>query len=313
MSRDAVRVVDQVERRTLRRVFGLLDVIDADLRDLIRGLDLSDTTTRSRVFRELRARQAVAQSKAARDLLSMGRADGPIAVDFRAGIREAMQDGVQSATRAAAATGVVTSAEAAAAVAFGARIDLPLLAALTESTITTLDRVSADGVQRLTDEIARGAIRGDGPRATARRARAAVDLTRYEAERIVRTVFMRANNEARHDQFTRLGVDHLQWDATNDARTCQYCAARHGVVWKLTNAPRPPAHPHCRCVMLPWRPDSEPANRGDSYYERTRASMAERLQAEGRTRTTATAAAPFERNDGTPPPKPVWAPGRGFL
>lgn len=245
LSRDAVRVVDQVERRALRRIFALLDVIDADLRDLIAGLDLKDTTTRTRVFRELRARQAVAQSKAARDLLSMGRADGPIAVDFRAGIRESMQDGVASATRAAAATGVVSQAEAAAAVAFGARIDLPLLAALTETTITTLDRVSQDGVQRLTDEIARGAIRGDGPRATARRARAAVDLTRYEAERIVRTVFMRANNQARDDQFARLGVEYVQADATNDDRTCAYCAARHGMVYKRTRAPQFPIHPHC--------------------------------------------------------------------
>lgn len=312
MARDAARVVDRVERRTLRRIFALLNVIDADLRDLVRTLELSDTT-RNRVFRELRARQAVAQSQAARTLLSMGGANGPIAVEFRAGIREAMEDGVRSASRAAVATGVVTQAEAAAAVAFGARIDLPLLAALTESTITTLERVSQDGVQRLTDEIARGAIRGDGPRATARRARAAVDLTRYESERIVRTVFMRANNGARDDQFARLGVEYVQANATLDLRTCSYCAARHGLVYRIKDAPQFPLHPHDRCTLTPWRPDSDPSNRGDAFYERTRGELVDKLEAEGRSRTTATAAAPFERMDGTPPPRPVWAPGRGFL
>lgn len=312
MARDAARVVDRVERDTLKRIFQLLDVVERDQREIIASLGQVDMT-RARAFRELRARQAVAQSNAARDLLSLGNANGPIADQMRAGIREAMEDGVRSATRAAISTGIVTQAEATAAIAFGSRVDLPLLQALTETTITTLDRVSRDGVQRMMDEIARGAIRGDGPRATARRARQALDLTRYEAERITRTVFMRVNNEARHGTFVELGAAHLQWDATNDDRTCQYCAARHGMVYKIAQAPRPPIHPHCRCVMLPWRPDSAPENRGDAYYEQTRAEMAEGLEAEGRKRTTATAAAPFEKSDGVPPPAPVWAPGRGFL
>lgn len=312
LARDAALVVDQLERRALARVFALLDQVLLDTRDVISTLELRDTT-RARVFRELRARQALAQSRAARDLLSLGRADGPIATDMRAGIREALEDGTRSAGQSAIATGVASADEVAAALAFGARVDLPLLAALTETTITTLDRVGRDGVDRLTEAIARGAVRGDGPRATARRAREAVDLTRYEAERIVRTVFMRANNEARDAGFERLGVEYLQADATNDSRTCAFCAARHGMVYRRKDAPRYPLHPHCRCVLIPWRADSEPANRGDAYYERTRAGLADRLEADGRTRTTATAAAPFERMDGTPPPKPVWAPGRGFL
>jgi hypothetical protein len=92
---------------------------------------------------------------------------------------------------------------------------------------------------------------------------------------------------------------------------CSYCEARHGIVWKRDQAPRPPAHPNCRCVLLPWREDS--LARGDEYYLTTRRAMADRREDEGRAGSTATAAAPFDRANGTSVPPPAWAPGRGWL
>jgi SPP1 gp7 family putative phage head morphogenesis protein len=310
LARDAVRVVDRVERDTLRRIFGMLDLIERDARDTLALLDLRDTT-RARVFRELAARNAFTQSRAARELLSMGASTGPLADAFRAGVTEVYADGIRSAREAAIRTGIVTAREASMALGLGARVDLPFLEALTGTTLTNLERVGTVAKQRIEDAIVRGAVRGAGPRATARLVREAADLTRYESERIVRTVFMNANNEARASTFREMRVQYVQWDATNDERTCEYCEARHGVVWKLGEAPNPPAHPHCRCVLLPWREDS--IARGDDYYLDSREDMRDRREDEGRAGSTATAAAPFEKAAGVTVPKPAWAPGRGWL
>ena len=309
LARDAVRIVDRVERDTLRRLFAYLDLIERDTRNILANLDLLDTT-RARVFRELAARNAFEQTLAARDLLSLGRATGPLADAFHSGITEVYADGIRSARDAAIRTGLLTAREASMALGFGTRVDLAFLEALTRTTLTSLERVGAAGKSRIEDAIVRGAVRGAGPRATARLVREAVDLTRYETERIVRTVFMSANNEARASTYREMRVQYVQWDATNDERTCSYCEARHGMVWKLGEAPRPPIHPHCRCVLNPWREDS--VARGDQYYLTTREDMHARRETEGRKGSTATAAAPFEKASGVTVPKPAWAPGRGW-
>ena len=153
-------------------------------------------------------------------------------------------------------------------------------------------------------------MRGAGPRVTARLVRESIDLTRYEAERITRTVYMRANNEARDHAFEEMDVRYVQADATNDARLCDYCAARHGMVYRVADAPSFPLHPSCRCVLLPWSEDTPVNQRGDAYYLRERDDMRERDNA---SRVTARARAPFEKADDRDAPAPVWAPGRGWL
>src|SRR5690606_31067504 len=116
----------------------------------------------------------------------------------------------------------------------------------------------------------REAVRGAGPRVAARAVRREVDVTRYEAERIARTVFNTANNQARDATWDDLRVDYLQWNAAMDQVTCPECAARHGMVWKRRDAPLPPIHPHDRCILVPWSPSTPPERRGDAFYERER-------------------------------------------
>ena len=296
MARDAARLVDRLERQQLTRIVELLRIVQQDAINSLSLLDMHDTST-ARAIKEMQARRIIASSQAARDLLSIGDSGGPLAEEFRRGILSAYQDGLRSATAAAVETGAITAAQAA---AFGASVDLELVNAITESTLTTLSKVSADGLRRLEEAVVRGAVRGHGPRAAARLVRESINLTRYEAERITRTVFMRANNEARDSMWTDLELDYLRFDATNDDRTCDYCAGRHGAVYKRDAAPRPPLHPHCRCVLLPHFPDRVD-ERTEAYYSRTFAEMhADRDRA-----TSATAASPFERMDGIPPPTPI--------
>ena len=310
LARDAVRVVDRVERDTLRRILELLASVERDARSTLSTLELREAGL-GRTIRELRAREAIRQSAAARTLLSMGTASGPIIDEFRRGVAEVSRDATRAAVTAATAGGFLDAAETARVLAFGTRVEPELLESFVRQTLTRLERVSGDGLRRIEDAVARGAIRGAGPRATARLVRDSVDLTRSESERIVRTVFMRANNEVRDASFRDMGVEYVQHNAANDERTCSYCEARHGMVYPIRDAPDATLHPNCRCVHTPWREDM--TVRGDAYYERTRAEMRERREEEGRSGTTATARAPFERMDDRDPPRPVWAPGRGWL
>src|SRR5690625_2475178 len=296
MARDAARVVDRLERAQLLRIVRLLRSVELDAIASLDALDFTDPGV-AREIREMQARRAIAGCRAAQDLLSLGQADGPIGEELRLGIPEDYEGGMRSSSAAAVESGAITAAQAA---AFVATVDTEFITAVTESVLTTLRKVSTDGLRRLEDAIVRGALRGQGPRAAARLVRESVNLTRYESERITRTVFMRANNEARDKIWTDLELDFLRFDATNDDRTCAFCAARHGAVYESDKAPKPPLHPRCRCVLLPHFPDRVD-ERTEAYYARTFADMhADRDRA-----TSATTPSPFERMDGIPPPKPV--------
>ncbi len=324
LSRDAIRVVDRLEAKQVQRLKQLVDEIARDARDRLGALDLTDASV-ARAIREVQIRRLLQGSAAARRLLDMG-TSGPLADAMRADIMTAYREGLRTAGNAVAASTTAAGATVGAAAAFGARIDLELIQAITESTLTTLNRVGRDGLERLERTIVRVAARGAGPRAGARAVMEATGVTRVEAERITRTVLQRANSEARKRGYEASGVEYVRYDATNDSRTCPYCAARHGMVYRIDRAPSLPLHPSCRCVTLPFRPDASAEDRADEYYERTRRDLRERevitTRATGGRRessrreaetTTATAAAPFERTDGREPPRPVWAPGRGWL
>ncbi len=311
LARQAVKVVAKVERSTLARIFALLKVVEDDalgLSDMLATLD----STRARVFKELRAREVLAAARAARELLQLGAESGSIAPVLREGIEAVYRAGVEEAIKAATATGLVTNVEAARAIIFGSGIDLEFVSALTRITLTQLRKVGEAGRDRLEEALVRGAVRGEGPRAAARLVRAAVDVTRHEAERITRTVFNRANNEARKIAFDdpALAVEYLQWNATNDVRTCPICAARHGLVWRRDQAPIATVHPHDRCVLLPWNPATPEARRGDDYYRRTRAELARQIP-DGK-QASPTTPGPFEVSDGITVPPPAWTPEGGW-
>jgi len=324
LARDAARLVDTLERRQLQRLNQLLAIVEEDAKSRLATLELGDRTARP--FAEQRIRQTLTQSEAARTLLNLNASD--LAAGMPADLRAAYEDGLRTARESiAAASGVPQSQLATAAQTFGARVDLPLIQAVTESTLTTLKSVGERGLQALEEELVRAAVRGAGPRAAARGVERVVNVTRAEAERITRTVLMRTNNDARSQTFREAGVEYLRFDATNDTRTCEDCAARHGMVYKRTEAPSTPLHPNCRCVLLPYRPDQPPELRGDQYYLDTRKALREReeitTRQAGSTRkvssrrenqpTRVTRRAPFERMEDRDAPKPAFRPdGRRY-
>lgn len=90
------------------------------------------------------------------------------------------------------------------------------------------------------------------------------------AERLVRTELMQAYNQQHVRDIAAHDEDdpgyRMRWDASNDRRTCSICrtlddqVVEVGKRWDGRSAgagraeiPSPPAHPRCRCVVVPWR------------------------------------------------------------
>jgi len=78
-----------------------------------------------------------------------------------------------------------------------------------------------------------------------------LNVTKSRAEVIVRTESLRAHNEASRNYYTQNGIDLVMYFATSDDRSCPYCTAHAGNVFKR-NAITVPRHPRCRCYLAPY-------------------------------------------------------------
>lgn len=114
-----------------------------------------------------------------------------------------------------------------------------------------IDSLSADAKKVLTRSLIDGMTAGEGARVLARRISDDMAMPRQRAELIARTETMRAFNDASKEQYARYGIERVEWLATPDERTCSVCGALHGRSWPLGKEPPCPAHPRCRCVILP--------------------------------------------------------------
>jgi len=80
---------------------------------------------------------------------------------------------------------------------------------------------------------------------------------RQSAEILARTVINATANQSRLEMYRANAdvIDGVQWLATLDHRTCLVCGAYDGRIWtkeKLYEVKVPPAHPNCRCVLIPY-------------------------------------------------------------
>jgi len=93
-------------------------------------------------------------------------------------------------------------------------------------------------------------------------------------------------------------IDGVKWLATLDTRTCLQCAPLDGRIWppdQMDDVPRPPAHPNCRCAVVPYI-DLGPE------FEGNRAAEAKDFDLEAKERYNAEQAA--KEADGKKPGKP---------
>lgn len=83
--------------------------------------------------------------------------------------------------------------------------------------------------------------------------RQSVDVSRRQAETVVRTAINHTTNQAREQTF-RDNTDvigKVRYVATLDARTSLVCAGLDGRVFPIDSGPRPPQHHQCRSEVVP--------------------------------------------------------------
>ena len=136
----------------------------------------------------------------------------------------------------------------------------------------TQSMILGEGIPQITDRINKG-----------------IDTARYNAERVARTETKRVTYCAHDDVYKDTGVEELRYRCANggDSRTCQYCRADNGKVFKRGEEPTLPRHPNCRCVYIPVVSDTFEDNelneltgsvRGAENYEKWREAEAKKQE-----------------------------------
>ena len=136
----------------------------------------------------------------------------------------------------------------------------------------TQSMILGEGIPQITDRINKG-----------------IDTARYNAERVARTETKRVTYCAHDDAYKDTGVEELRYRCANggDSRTCQYCRADNGKVFKRGEEPTLPRHPNCRCVYIPVVSDTFEDNelneltgsvRGAENYEKRREAEAKKQE-----------------------------------
>lgn len=136
----------------------------------------------------------------------------------------------------------------------------------------TQSMILGEGIPQITDRINKG-----------------IDTARYNAERVARTETKRVTYCAHDDVYKDTGVEEFRYRCANggDSRTCQYCRADNGKVFKRGEEPTLPRHPNCRCVYIPVVSDTFEDNelneltgsvRGAENYEKWREAEAKKQE-----------------------------------
>jgi len=76
-----------------------------------------------------------------------------------------------------------------------------------------------------------------------------VGITR--ATMMARTEVMKAVNTGVKDRYKQAGVEKVEWLTAIDDNTCDECEGNSGNVYPIEDTPACPAHPNCRCTLIP--------------------------------------------------------------
>ncbi|MGL5915109.1 MAG: minor capsid protein [Culicoidibacterales bacterium] len=149
--------------------------------------------------------------------------------------------------------------------------------------------------------IVKAVVSGSSIQKTSSELRQAIGGTANAAKRIVRTEVVEALEIGKLATYQNNNIELVQRLETLDNRICVYCAARHGNVYRIEEAPKS-LHPNDRFAYVPFSFDWLEGETIDvEWLKASRATILTRLIG-----SPSRGAAPFEKANGVKPPKPVW-------
>lgn len=108
----------------------------------------------------------------------------------------------------------------------------------------------------LTNVLSNALIAGRNPREFIPDIRKRFDVSRYQAERLLRTELARVQIEAQKESYKAEDIDEYEYIACGLGDVCDVCRALDGKHFKVskmvTGENAPPMHPNCHCATAPW-------------------------------------------------------------
>lgn len=106
-------------------------------------------------------------------------------------------------------------------------------------------------INALKSDLTNGIIQGKSIYEVANIIDGRIDVGRGQTQRLVRTEYMHALNQGQIESYKVKGYKKLRWVATMDSKTSKICRKRNGKEYGIDSLPDIPAHPNCRCTMVP--------------------------------------------------------------
>ena len=106
-------------------------------------------------------------------------------------------------------------------------------------------------INSLKSELTNGIIQGKSIYEVANTIDGRLDVGRGQTQRLVRTEYMHALNQGQIESYRAKGYTKLKWIATMDDKTSKICRKLNRKEFDIENLPDIPAHPNCRCTMVP--------------------------------------------------------------
>lgn len=119
--------------------------------------------------------------------------------------------------------------------------------------------------KQLKEKLAVAIATGQSLDKTSRDIRERFGVSKYYADRLIRTESNYFHNLATVDSYKAMGIEQYQFLATLDMRTSEVCQHMDGKVFKVKDAKSgdsvPPLHPNCRSTVVPYLKGYQPATR----------------------------------------------------
>ena len=103
--------------------------------------------------------------------------------------------------------------------------------------------------------LSKALIQGRNPREFIPKVRKSFDVTRYQAERLLRTELTRVRIQAQDESYEANGIDEYEYVACGLKDVCPICKVLDKQIFKLKDMEigenAPPRHPNCHCALAP--------------------------------------------------------------
>jgi SPP1 gp7 family putative phage head morphogenesis protein len=270
------RIADQASRTLLRSSTSVARDMQGYIQESARRLEhrlrvgWPDTLpVESRIFREARARDLLDQARTSLDALRVGQPGHPLTADLRKTIIEGRtlageQDRDIMRAYARAAPNPARAAELMDIADSFTIVDFAAVEAQVRNAAARLARYADETIHDINNAVVDGLVSGSPWRSVAREIRETLygdpgfrggppaGGFAFRAETIARTEMMSSLEDAREQHYQEAGITQGIWVATGDERVCDWCAARTGNIYEIADVVIP-AHPRCRCTLMPFR------------------------------------------------------------